>query len=183
MNRIREITEEDLKPYSYLQILYLSDNILTEIDEHALEDLTSLHTVDVSLNAFYKIPSSLFYLPALRKLLLGGIKNPKMLENIESTVPITSPLIQLDLSYNKLERLPILGELPTLNYYNVTGNKNVKLNTTMFAGLCTLQELIDADFSASFDDPCDCYVLEQWLTARRVKFTQFNCGQRGTNSS
>ncbi|KAK9738206.1 hypothetical protein QE152_g10066 [Popillia japonica] len=112
-NRIREINEDDLSSYSYLEILYLADNALIEINEHALEYLTSLHTVDLASTSLYKIPSSLFSLPVLRKLLLGGIKNPSMVHDIEEASPVTSPLIYLDLSNDKLWRLPILGEVPT----------------------------------------------------------------------
>ncbi|KAI4457654.1 ig(immunoglobulin) and lrr(leucine rich repeat) domain [Holotrichia oblita] len=175
-NRIREIFEEDFRPYSYLEHLYLAENILTDIDEKALEYLTSLYTLDLSSTALYKIPSGIFSLPVLNKLRLGGIRNPKMVDDIEEASPVTSPLVYLDLSNNKLKRLPILGEVPTLEVYNVTSNTNVKLNTTMFAGLCNLQELVDINFTTTFDSACDCYVLEQWLTARHVKFTRFNCG-------
>lgn len=178
-NRIREINEDDLSSYSYLEILYLADNALIEINEHALEYLTSLHTVDLASTSLYKIPSSLFSLPVLRKLLLGGIKNPSMVHDIEEASPVTSPLIYLDLSNDKLWRLPILGEVPTLEYYNVSSNTNVKLNTTMFAGLCNLREFIDVNFTAKFDNLCDCYVLDQWLTSRHVKYTPFNCQHFG----
>lgn len=178
-NRIREISKEDLNSYPYLQILYLQDNMLTEIDEEALDYLTSLHTLDLSATVLFKIPATLFTLPVLRQLLLGGIKNPNMLKDIESARPVTSPLVYLDLSRNRFSRLPILGEVPTLQYYNVSGNENVHLNTSMFAGLCNLLKLYDDGFTATFDSPCDCIVLENWLASRRVEFKSFNCQEKG----
>lgn len=180
-NRLREITSHDLERYSGLSILYLTDNIITEISDDSLEDKSYLHTLDISVNPFHKIPSVLFHLPALKSLRMGRIRSEHIVSDIEDAKPITSPLTYLDLSHNKLNRLPDLGLLPTLLYYNVTGNMHVKMNITHFAGLCNLEQFINQGFTADFEDPCECWRTEMWLKERKVNFTSFQCGVQGMN--
>lgn len=174
-NRIRKIVEDDLKRYKSLKILYLDENMIMNVDENAFTSMTSLEILDMSWNSFVKIPPKIFQLPSLRKLFFSYNQNTNILEDIERLKPITSPLQYLELAFDDLNELPDLGVLPTLFYFNITGNANVKFNSSKFAGICNLKALNNNDTTASFDDPCECWSLEKWLEGRGVEFQSFSC--------
>ncbi|KAK9696230.1 Leucine rich repeat [Popillia japonica] len=154
-NRIRKIVEDDLKRYKSLKILYLDENMIMNVDENAFTSMTSLEILDMSWNSYNQ--------------------NTNILEDIERLKPITSPLQYLELAFDDLNELPDLGVLPTLFYFNITGNANVKFNSSKFAGICNLKALNNNDTTASFDDPCECWSLEKWLEGRGVEFQSFSC--------
>ncbi|XP_022904801.1 nephrocan-like [Onthophagus taurus] len=175
-NRLRDIQKDDFDSYPNIQVLYLSDNFIREIHNESFMDKPYLEGLDLSSNAFYHIPISIFHLSQLKWLHLSNIANPGMVEQIEKAVPITSPLTYLDLTNNKLTRLPDLGELPTLLHLNVSENKNsVLVNISTFAGLCSLKVFANENFKGSFNDPCDCLYLNRWLIQRGVVFSNFSC--------
>ncbi|GJQ67973.1 hypothetical protein Trydic_g10639 [Trypoxylus dichotomus] len=174
-NRIRRILQDDLNRYTNLKILYLDDNMIMNVDESAFKSMTSLEILDMSSNSLVKIPPLVFQLPSLYKLYFSHNQYTNIVEDIENLKPITSPLEYLELAFNDLAELPNLGVLPTLLYFNISGNAYIKMNTSKFAGICNLKFLYNNNTTAWFDDPCDCWILEMWLEIRGVKFHPFNC--------
>lgn len=179
-NRIRSVSAEDLKPYSNLKYLYLADNMITHIQPEALSDKDSLLALDLSLNSFSSeasIPEVVFQLPSLKYLYLSQNHNINMVEVIENATPLRAPLEYLDISFNyyndeEWSLLPIMGLMPTLIKYNVSGMSLI-LNTSQFAGLCNLEVWVNANMSAQFINPCDCWNLDRWLKERRIVYTNF----------
>lgn len=94
---------------------------MAHIDEDTFDGLDDLAGLDLSISSHVKIPSTLFHLPSLQTLYLSQMINCNVVETIESTRPITCPLVQLDISYSEIERLPDMELLPTLVKYNISG--------------------------------------------------------------
>uniref|UniRef100_A0A1Y1MJK5 LRRCT domain-containing protein n=1 Tax=Photinus pyralis TaxID=7054 RepID=A0A1Y1MJK5_PHOPY len=174
-NRIRKITKDEIGKYKRVKILYLSDNLLTNLDDSTFEDLGDLITLDLSLNAIVQPPPTLFRLPSLKRLYLSQNQNINIIDMIEQAKPISSPLELLDVSFDELKTLPDLGLLPYLLLYNISGNHLLNLKVSDIAGVCNLKVLANANFSASFQNPCDCWNFQQWLRNRDVAFTQIPC--------
>ncbi|XP_044256358.1 platelet glycoprotein Ib alpha chain-like [Tribolium madens] len=177
-NRIRKVTKEDLRKYSNLKMLYLDDNMIMTIDEESFEGKDYLQTIDLTLNGLTKIPSVLFHLPSLQVLYLRQNLNINVVDAIEKAKPITSPLLRLDISYIMTEEpdeLPDLGLIPTLEQYNISGNKLLSLKPNHFAGLCNLKILDTANMSIQYEEPCDCWTINRWLKNREVVFKHFEC--------
>lgn len=156
-------------------MLYLSDNLLTTLDNSTFEDLDELETLDLSLNGISKMAPVIFHLPSLKRLYLSQNQNINIAEVIEETKPITSPLDLLDISFNELEELPKVGVLPQLLLYNISGNNLLNMQVADIAGLCNLHTLANQNFSAYFDELCDCWNLQRWLDDRNVRYSKFDC--------
>ncbi|XP_025832345.1 leucine-rich repeat and immunoglobulin-like domain-containing nogo receptor-interacting protein 2 [Agrilus planipennis] len=174
-NRIRTIKDGDLSRYSNVKILYLSDNMISNIDESALSSLTSLISLDLTLNVLDTVPLVIFHLPSLKKLYLSQNGNINIAEVVNMTKSITSPLEHIDISYNKFQELPEFGILPTLVTYNISGNNVRKFSLRNIAGLCNLKILINNHFSAEYEDVCDCWELTKWMQLKGIQFTPLNC--------
>ncbi|KYB29702.1 Protein slit-like Protein [Tribolium castaneum] len=178
-NRIRKVTQDDLRKYSNLKMLYLDDNMIMTIDEESFEGKDYLQTIDLTLNGLTKIPSVIFHLPSLQVLYLRQNLNINVADAIEKAKPITSPLLRLDISYIMTEepdQLPDLGTIPTLEQYNISGNKLSSLKPNHFAGLCNLKILDTTNMSIQYEEPCDCWTINRWLKDRKVAFKSFECG-------
>lgn len=175
LNRIRRLDAEDLQQFSSLRMLYLMENMITRIDEHAFLGQDDLEVLDLTMNSFSTLPTAIFELPSLRRLLLGQNENANIVEIIESVERIASPLEYLDLSYNRMERLPVLSALPKLLLYNISGHENLEMNTSNFAAACNLIEILNDNVTYRFNDPCDCWVLMNWLLKRNIRFKNFHC--------
>ncbi|KRT83368.1 hypothetical protein AMK59_4321 [Oryctes borbonicus] len=174
-NRIRSIRQGDLSRYTNLKILYLDDNMIMNVDETAFEPMTALEILDMSSNSLVKIPPIFFQLPSLYKLYFSHNQYTNIVKDIENLKPITSPLQYLELAFNNLTELPNLGMLPTLFYFNITGNPSIKMTVSKFSGICNLKFLYNNNTTSWFDDPCECWTLETWLENRGAKFLPFNC--------
>lgn len=176
-NRIRRITKSELKKYTDLKILYLSDNLIGKIDDDAFEDKDDLTTLDLSLNGITQLPPIIFNLPSLKTLYLGNNSNMNIVDAVNEAKPIKSPLVKLDISYviDDYNELPDLGIMPYLIRYNISGNKLLTLSTKHFAGLCNLQYLDAVNVTVNDLDNCDCWTVNQWLHKRKIQFTEFDC--------
>ncbi|KAF5306955.1 hypothetical protein FQA39_LY00185 [Lamprigera yunnana] len=179
-NRIRKISREELRRYTKLKLLYLADNLLTNLDNSTFEDLTSLISLDLSLNGISHLPPGVFHLPSLKRLYLSQNQNINI-DVVEETKPITSPLETLDISFNDLQILPNFGIVPSLWLYNISGNNLLSMKIKDVAGLCKLKKLANANFSAYFANPCDCWNLQKWFTIRGVEFTKIACDVKEQN--
>lgn len=149
--------------------------MIMNVDENAFDGKTSLEILDISSNSFVKIPPNIFNLPSLNKLYFSHNQNTNIVQDIANLKPILSPLIYLELAFDDLPELPDLGLLPTLLYFNITGNAHIKLNASRFAGICNLKVFYNNNTTVIFDDPCECWTLQRWLEGRDVEFYPFNC--------
>lgn len=147
--------------------------MISRIDDDAFED-NDLTFLDLSLNSLLKVPSQIFHLPSLEQLLLSKNLNMNVVEAVESAKPISSPLKVLDISYNELDELPDLGIMPYLIKYNISGN-DANMSVRSLAGLCSLKQFVNNDSTLNFENPCDCWILQNWLKERGVRFTPFDC--------
>lgn len=180
MNRIRKLTKADLSRFKYLKVLYLSDNLLVNLDDDLFEDLPCLHTLDISINAISKLPTTLFQLPSLTSLYLSQNGNININDAIERAKPIKSPLTQVYIGETtddsiELPDFPNFGPMPYLAMLNISGNKYSSMTPRDFMGLCRLQVLENKNVTAEYEDPCDCWTINQWLTEKKVKFEDFHC--------
>ncbi|KAJ8930841.1 hypothetical protein NQ314_016258 [Rhamnusium bicolor] len=155
-NRIRKVNKSDLSRFGYLTILYLTDNLLSNLDDEVFKGLESLSTLDLSLNAITKVPSSLFQLPSLNKLYLSQNLNINIIDAVEEAKPISCPLTMLDISLTTYEDnildFPDFGIMPLLATLNITGNLYIKITPKHFAGLCSLQILINTNVTTDDSD-------------------------------
>ncbi|XP_056646485.1 uncharacterized protein LOC130451476 [Diorhabda sublineata] len=178
-NRIRKITKADIDRFKYLKFLYLADNLLTNIEIDVFEDADDLTTLDLSLNAINRVPPVIFQLPSLTSLYLSQNLNINIVDAIEVSKPIVSPLTQIDISQTTDEDnysdFPNFGILPFLLFLNITRNFYFNLTPRFFMGLCNLQKLINDNVTTDFEDPCDCWRINYWLKDKHVKFSPFRC--------
>jgi hypothetical protein len=162
---LRELTNESLVYYKSLAYLYLRDNFIQTIEEGAFANQRYLQVLDLSQNGCDNLPRSLFQLPYLRTLYLGHNKLTDSVFKVE----VTSPLTTLQLTKNKLTKLPDMGPQPNLIHLNVSDNFITTINTEELAQYCSLKVL---DLSRNpiklNDDNCECQILSAWLKLRRI---------------
>nr|XP_023023829.1 leucine-rich repeats and immunoglobulin-like domains protein 2 isoform X2 [Leptinotarsa decemlineata]XP_023023830.1 leucine-rich repeats and immunoglobulin-like domains protein 2 isoform X2 [Leptinotarsa decemlineata] len=178
-NRIRKINRFDLAPFSYLQFLYLQDNLIFKIDDDVFYDMNSLRTLDLSVNAITKLPTAIFQLPSLRTLYLSQNVNMNIIDALDSAKPIRSPLEKVDISYttdeDNINKFPDFGPVPYLILLNITGNQYVTMTRKNLVGFCNLQILANDNVTTGFEEACECVRINQMLTFFNVKFTPFIC--------
>lgn len=182
-NRIRKVGKSDLSRFKYLTILYLTDNLISNLDGETFKDLPSLSALDLSLNALTKIPPTIFKLPALKSLYLSQNANMNIAHVVKEAKPISSPLTLLDISHMTDEgstppEFPDFGPLPLLATLNITRNQYVAMTPKHFAELCNLQIFVNINASVNYNDDCDCWIINNWLKERNVEFVPFRCPDR-----
>ncbi|XP_020792634.1 fibromodulin a [Boleophthalmus pectinirostris] len=138
-NSIEKITGADFEGMDNLTVLYLHDNVISEISS-SLKSLASLTLLDISGNKLKKIPDSLpahlhqLYLESnsidsVPEGFLGGfsqLQYVRMSHNqlTDKGIPPNtfnvSGLVELDLSFNRLERIPIVSS--TLQHLYLQAN-------------------------------------------------------------
>lgn len=148
--------------------------MISRIDEDAFDENDELAFLDLSLNGLLKVPVQIFHLPSLEHLLLSKNLNMNVVDAVEAAKPISSPLKVLDIGYNELEQLPDFGVMPFLIKYNISGN-DATMSVRMFAGMCSLKYLVNNDSNVYFEDPCECWTLQNWFREREVHFTPMEC--------
>ncbi|XP_029288070.1 fibromodulin a [Cottoperca gobio] len=124
-NKIEKVTPADLEGMDNLTILYLHDNSVTDVGT-SLKALKSLMLLDISGNKLTKVPDALpeqlhqLYLQSnsidsLPEDFLGGFTQLQYVriahnqltdKGIPANTFNVTGLVELDLSYNKLERIP-----------------------------------------------------------------------------
>ncbi|EZA52278.1 Leucine-rich repeat-containing protein [Ooceraea biroi] len=164
VNRLRELTNESLAYYKNLAYLYLRDNFIQTIEESAFANQHYLEVLDLSQNGCDSLPKSLFQLPYLRTLYLGHNKLTDSVFKVE----VTSPLVMLQLTKNKLTKLPDMGPQPTLTHLNVSDNVITTISTEELASYCSLKVLDLSKNPIKVDDNCECQTLNTWLKLRRI---------------
>lgn len=178
-NRLRRLKRSELSRYSGLGILYLSDNMLQSLETDTFDDLKYLSVLDLSLNGITIIPAGILQLPSLEKLYLKHNTNMNLDDALEKLKIISSPLNYLDISFttdeNFIPEFPNLKLVPYLKTLNITNNRYSSMKPKHFAGLCKMSMLLSGNVSTGFDDPCDCWKINNWLTERNVVFTPFTC--------
>lgn len=164
VNRLRELTNESLVHYKSLAYLYLRDNFIQTIEETAFANQHYLEVLDLSQNGCDSLPKSLFQLPYLRKLYLGHNKLTDSVFKVE----VISPLVMLQLTKNKLTKLPDMGPQPTLLHLNVSDNFITSLNIEDLAQYCSLEMLDISRNPIKFNDDCECQTLSAWMKLREI---------------
>ncbi|MEQ2307421.1 hypothetical protein AMECASPLE_018036 [Ameca splendens] len=139
-NRIEKVIPTDLEGMDNLTILHLHDNNIADMGT-SLKALKSLTLLDLSNNKLIKIPDALpehlhqFYLEfnsidSLPEGFLGGLAqlqyvrmshNQLTNKGIPSDTFNVTGLVELDLSYNKLERIPTVST--TLQHLYLQANQ------------------------------------------------------------
>nr|XP_061814349.1 fibromodulin-like [Nerophis lumbriciformis] len=124
-NNIEKVTPSDLEGMDNLTILHLHDNAITDVGA-SLKSLTSLTLLDISNNKLTKVPEALpgqlhqLYLDSnsIASLPEGFFANLAQLQylrmasnqltdkSLPSNIFNVTGLVELDLSFNKLERIP-----------------------------------------------------------------------------
>ncbi|CAL7941043.1 unnamed protein product [Xylocopa violacea] len=173
-NRVRMLTNDSLAAYTNLAYLYLGDNFIQEIQEGAFDNLRYLKVIDLSTNGCDTLPRSLFQLPYLQKIYAS--KN-KLSDDLFTRLEVKSPLVFLQLSKNKLNKIPRLGSLPTLLHLNVSENNISTVTTEDLAPFCFLMVLDLTKNPIRFAArSCECHALKWWLQTRGITSRPvFNC--------
>ncbi|XP_029947752.1 fibromodulin a [Salarias fasciatus] len=151
-NKIEKVTPADLEGMDNLTILYLHDNALTDIGS-SLKPLKSLTLLDISGNKLTKVPDGLpehlhqLYLESnsidsLPDGFLGGftqLQYVRMAHNqlTDKGIPPhafnVTGLVELDLSFNKLERIPTVSS--TLQHLYLQANQIKEFTLGSFCGV------------------------------------------------
>ncbi|XP_026162135.1 fibromodulin a [Mastacembelus armatus] len=139
-NRIEKVTPVDLEGMDNLTILYLHDNAVTDMSS-SLQSLKSLTLLDISSNKLTKVPKELpeqlhqLYLDSnsidsLPEDFLGHLTQLQYIRMAHNqltdkgippnTFNVTG-LVELDLSFNKLERIPLVST--TLQHLYLQANQ------------------------------------------------------------
>lgn len=177
VNRLRELTNESLAAYKSLTYIYMGDNFIQNIQEAAFANQHYLEVLDLSTNGCEELPKSLFQLPYLRKLYVSHNR----LTDATLKLEVRSPLNFLDLSKNKLSRIPEIGPLPTLANLNVSENLISAVTSEDLAQFCSLKVLDLSKNPIKFNgNTCECQAFNGWLVERgiRSKPSSFNCTQQ-----
>ncbi|XP_042353625.1 fibromodulin a [Plectropomus leopardus] len=139
-NKIEKVTPADLEGMENLTILYLHDNAVTDMGT-SLKALRSLTLLDISGNKLTKVPEALpeqlhqLYMESnsidsLPEGFLGGftqLQYIRMAHNqlTDKGIPANTfnvtGLVELDLSFNKLERIPLVST--TLQHLYLQANQ------------------------------------------------------------
>lgn len=165
VNRLREVSNESLINYKSLAFLYLRDNFIQTIEEGAFANQRYLEVLDLSQNGCDSLPKSLFQLPYLRTLYLGHNK----LADSVFKVKVTSPLTILQLTKNRLTKIPDIGPQPTLVHLNISDNGITSIGTEDLAPYCSLKVLDLSRNPIKLDgDICECQTLAAWLKLQRI---------------
>ncbi|CAG4978444.1 unnamed protein product, partial [Parnassius apollo] len=169
-NKLQELHADTFSSYSSIKFLYLAENQIYMIDNDAFAALTDLQTLDLSKNVILELPNTIFQLPSLRKLYLGG--NPLLhlsFKYLTIKKPIQAPLELLDLSDCKINQLPDWGVLPQLILYNISNNPLTTLDAQHFSAMCKLAKV---DLTESIDKIkiCELKMTVLWFQEKRVYF-------------
>ncbi|XP_061688545.1 fibromodulin a [Syngnathoides biaculeatus] len=178
-NNIEKVTPSDLGGMDNLTILHLHDNAITDMGA-SLRSLTSLTLLDVSTNKLTKVPEALpeqlhqLYLDSnsiatLPKGFLAAFTQLQYLrmasnqltdKGLPSNIFNVTGLVELDLSFNKLERIPLVS--PALQHLYLQAN-HIKeftlgsfcpvVDVTNFSKLETLR--LDGNEISELDIPSD----------------------------
>ncbi|XP_011055823.1 PREDICTED: leucine-rich repeat-containing protein let-4 [Acromyrmex echinatior] len=179
VNRLRELTNDSLTSYKSLAYIYLGDNFIQNIEEGAFAKQKYLEVLDLSQNGCDTLPKSLFQLPYLRTLYLGYNKLTDSVFKME----VTSPIKLLQLTRNKLTKIPYIGPQPTLVTLNVSENLITSVDTEDLAPFCSLKFLDLSRNIIKFNaaNSCKCEMLNAWAKLHQIKMKPnfFNC----TNSN
>ncbi|XP_077385935.1 fibromodulin a [Festucalex cinctus] len=178
-NNIEKVTPSDLQGMDNLTILHLHDNAITDMGA-SLKSLTSLTLLDVSANKLTKVPEALpeqlhqlyldsnsiaslpeGFLAAFTQLQYLRLAHNQLTDTgLPSNIFNVTGLVELDLSFNHLERIPLVSialqhlylqanhikEFTLGSFCNVVGVTNFsKLETLRLEGNEISQEDIPSD--------------------------------------
>ena len=167
-------------------MLYLNDNLISNIEPEALNHLTNLEVLDLSLNALLTFDYSIFNLPSLRKLLLSNntmlIFNDKLI-----TKPIIAPLEVIDISFCAFPSIPNFGYLPNLISFNYSGNELNQFTMQTMSLFCRLEKIDIRFCNIDFNNFCDICEIYNWTRHKNITlYSNFQydvCSSMSPNTS
>ncbi|XP_061543981.1 fibromodulin a isoform X2 [Phycodurus eques] len=178
-NNIEKVTPSDLEGMDNLTILHLHDNAITDVGA-SLKSLTSLTLLDVSGNKLTKVPEALpeqlhqlyldsnsiaslpeGFLATFTQLQYLRIASNQLTDKgLPSNIFNVTGLVELDLSFNKLERIPLVSTGLQHLYLQANHIKEFTLGSfcpivdvTNFSKLQTLR--LDGNEISQLDIPSD----------------------------
>ncbi|CAD6228150.1 GSCOCG00006377001-RA-CDS [Cotesia congregata] len=167
-NRLRELNNNTLLPYTSLSYVYFVDNFISSIEDGAFIKLQNLQVLDLTTNAITGFPKNVLSLPQLRSLYLSDNKlEDDALEPISSLEDSTVEL--LDLSKNLLTKLPPARAFTQLKELNVSANSISTIKASDVSAFCSLHTLDLSKNRLTFDDSCECLKLNAWIKFRKIK--------------
>ncbi|XP_069678158.1 leucine-rich repeat-containing protein 4C-like [Periplaneta americana] len=176
-NRIRELTKDSFRHYTYLQILYLEENMISYIEEGTFDSLQDLEVLDLSTNSLDFVPDSALRLPKLRKLY---VNNNRLADDVFVGASTNEALEFLSMSGCHLKELPALDGFPNLRELNVSSNKLSRITPRSLAPLCQLSKLDIRGNVALLKNTqgCDCLLLSAWIQDKGIatpSISSLNC--------
>ncbi|KAK0163545.1 hypothetical protein PV327_007216 [Microctonus hyperodae] len=166
INRLRELTDETLAPFTSLSYLYIMDNFILKFGDGAFSQLKNLQVLDMTKNGFSDFPKNILALPQLKKLYLGSNNLEDVALNF-TEFAAESNIELLDLSFNFMTKLPKLGYLSQLKHLNVSKNKIGIITAKEIAMFCSL-EVLDLSENPIVEN-CNCHEINAWIESRRIK--------------
>ncbi|XP_027859873.1 fibromodulin a [Xiphophorus couchianus] len=191
-NRIEKVIPTDLEGMDNLTILHLHDNAVTDMTT-SLKALKSLTLLDISNNKLIKVPDALpehlhqFYMEfnsidSLPEDFLGGLPQLQYIrmshnllkdKGIPSNTFNVTGLVELDLSYNKLERIPTVSTTLQHLYLQANQIKEFSLGSfcsvvdvTNFSRLQTLR--LDGNEISQEDIPSESALCLRWASSIQI---------------
>ncbi|XP_065197361.1 latrophilin-like protein LAT-2 [Sycon ciliatum] len=140
-NRIQSIPDGNFSAFSSLQILYMSENILSTLTPHSFDGLRNLILLNLDRNSLTELlPGQFSDLASLRTLTL---KENRLAVLHNTSFAGLGELRTLNLADNNLSSFPsgIFESLGKLEVLTLTSNKLVVLNNDSFSGLDRLRVL------------------------------------------
>ncbi|KAL9978290.1 hypothetical protein ACROYT_G015789 [Oculina patagonica] len=141
INEIGNIPRDSFKNLKELRQLYLMTNKLVFLEDGLLQSNTKLGKLELSENQLTTIPANLMgNLSSLLTLTLGD----NQLKEIPQQVGSMKNLQLLDLSRNKIERIPVrlLAKLNQLKLLTLQRNRISSISSQTFANLTDLEYLL-----------------------------------------
>lgn len=142
------------------------DNNIVFIEDDTFAGLVNLEALDLSRNAMKQVPPEIFNLPMLRNLYLAentlDERNFDTLEKVSK--PIKAPLRILDISKNRLFKIPDFGILPDLLKLNLSSNFMRELTPQQFSPFCNLKQI---DLNSTSMEKCRCDEVTRFLLKKR----------------
>lgn len=144
-NKIRYVSDSTFRNLAKLKTLSLADNEISSLSPKTFDGLVSVELLVLSGNKIYEVRATVFtgsVLPALEILKLDYCAVQQIDLN---SFPGLSNLESLNLAYNRLQSLPVLGDekgLNRLTNVDVSYNLLDRVDGSSFVHLHSLTELV-----------------------------------------
>lgn len=144
-NQIRYVPDSTFRNLAKLETLSLADNEISNLSPRTFDGLVALQLLVLTGNKIYEVRAAVFtgsVLPALQFLKLDNCAVQQIEPN---SFPGLSELVSLNLTSNRLQRLPVLGDEKgpsKLIHLNVSDNMLDRVEGSSFVHLHSLTDLV-----------------------------------------